>query len=48
MRALFRQVNLLTGRIPEEQADERIAEDGGNFVDGLIKHGVTITHERSP
>jgi hypothetical protein len=49
MRALYlRQVNLLAGRIREEQADECIAEDGGNFADGLIERGVAIAHERSP
>lgn len=49
MRALYlRQVNLLAGGIREEQVNECIAEDGGNFVDGLIEHGVTIAHRRSP
>ena len=49
MRALYlRQVNLRAGRSREEQADECIAQDGGNFVDGLIERGVAIAHERSP
>ena len=49
MRALYlRQVNLLAGRIREEQADECITEDGGNLVDGLIECGVVIAHERFP
>ena len=49
MRALrLREVNLLDGGIREEQADECIAEDGGDFVDGLIERGVAIAHERSP
>ena len=49
MRALcLRQVNKEVGRFGEEQAHERIAEDGGCFVDGLIERGVAIAHERSP
>ena len=49
MRALYlRQVNLLAGRIGEEQADECIAEDGGDFGNGAVEGGVAIAHERSP
>jgi len=49
MRALcLRQVNLLAGRIREEQADECIAEDGGNLGNGTVESGVAIAHERSP
>jgi hypothetical protein len=35
---------LWDGQNGEEQAHECIAEDGGNFVDCLIEHGVVITH----
>jgi hypothetical protein len=49
MRALYlRQVNLLAGRIGEEQAYKGIAKDGRNITDGLIERGVAIAHERSP
>jgi hypothetical protein len=49
MRALcLRQVNLVFGRIREEQPDECIAEDGGDFVNGAVEDGVAIAHERSP
>jgi hypothetical protein len=49
MRALcLRQVNFLAGRIREEQADECVAEDGGDLVNGAVEGGVTIAHERSP
>jgi hypothetical protein len=49
MRALcLRQVNLRAGRIREEQADECIAEDGGNLGNGAVESGVVIAHERSP
>ena len=49
MRALcLRQVNLVVGRIREEQPDECIAQDGGYFVDGAVEDGVVIAHERSP
>jgi hypothetical protein len=49
MRALYlRQVNLLAGRIGEEQPDEGIAEDGGDFGNGAVEGGVAIAHERSP
>ena len=49
MRALYlRQVNLLVGRVGEEQPDECIAEDGSDFGSGLIERGVVIAHERSP
>lgn len=37
-----------TERIWEKQADERIAEDGGDLADGLIQRGIAIAHERSP
>ncbi len=49
MRALYlRQVNLLAGRIGEEQPDDGIADDCGNLLNGLIERGVAIAHERSP
>jgi hypothetical protein len=49
MRALcLRQVNLVAGRIREEQADECIAQDGGDFEYGAVEDGVAIAHERSP
>ena len=49
MRALcLRQVNFLAGRIREEQADECVAEDGGDLVNGAVEGGVAIAHERSP
>jgi hypothetical protein len=35
-------------RIGEEQPDECIAEDDGNFADCLIERGIVIAHERSP
>jgi hypothetical protein len=49
MRALYlRQVNLLAGHIGEEQSDECIAEDGGDFGNGAVEGGVAVAHERSP
>jgi hypothetical protein len=49
MRALrLREVNLPDGRIGEDQADECIAEGGGDLADGIIERGVAIAHERSP
>lgn len=49
MRALYlRQVNPLAGRIGEEQPDEGVAEDGGDFGYGAVEGGVAVAHERSP
>jgi hypothetical protein len=49
MRALcLREVNLPDGGIRKKQADECIAEDGGDLADGLIERGIAIAHERSP
>ena len=49
MRALcLRRVNLVAGRIREEQPDQCIAEDGCDFGDGAVEGGVVIAHERSP
>jgi len=49
MRALYlREVNLPGGRSGEEQADERIAEDGGDLANGLIERSIAFAHERSP
>ncbi len=43
MRALcLGEVNLRCGWHGEEQPDERIAEDGGDLVDGLIERGIVI------
>jgi hypothetical protein len=36
------------GRSGEEQADERIAEDGGDLANGLIERSIAFAHERSP
>jgi hypothetical protein len=49
MRALcLRGVNLVADRIREEQTDQRIAEDGGDFGNGAVEGGIAIAHERSP
>ncbi len=45
----LREVNLPVGRgLAEKQADERIAENGGDGGYGAVEDGVAITHERSP
>jgi hypothetical protein len=48
MRALcLPQVNWRAG-LRKEVADECIAENGGDFVNGGVEGGVAIAHERSP
>jgi len=49
LRALcLREVNLWEGRIQEKQAHKRLAENGGDFWNGLNARGVAIAHERRP
>ena len=44
----FRQVNFVAGWIREEQPDQRIAENGSDFVNDAVEGGVAIAQERSP
>jgi hypothetical protein len=44
----FQQVHFVAGWIREEQPDQRIAEDDGDFVNGAVEGGVAIAHGRSP